>query len=86
MSTQPNFKTKGQHRKLGARLRPAQRQSDGHRHRPVLIRLDPEPGATPSDKPPVRIFVGTEPAQYRAERVLVWSIAQVRDRSRGYEI
>jgi mitochondrial fission protein ELM1 len=34
----------------------------------------------------VRIFVGTEPVQHRAERVLVWSIEQVRDPSRVYEI
>lgn len=40
----------------------------------------------PSPKPPVRVFVGTEPAQYRAERVFVWSIEQVRDPSRVYEI
>ncbi len=86
VNTQPNFKTKGQHRKLRAVLHPAQRRSEGHRHQPVLIRLDPEPGASASDKAPVRIFVGTEPAQYRAERVLVWSITQVRDPSRTYEI
>ena len=86
VSSQPSFKTKARHRKLGAHLRPAQRRPDGHRQRPVLIRLEPEPGATPSGKPPVRIFVGTEPTQHRAERVLVWSIAQVRDKSRNYEI
>ena len=86
VSSQPSFKTKARHRKLGAQLRPAQRRSNGHRERPVLIRLDPEPGGTPSGEPAVRIFVGTEPSQYRAERVLVWSIAQVRDKSRRYEI
>lgn len=37
-------------------------------------------------KPPVRIFLGTEAAQYRAERVFVWSVAKVRDPSRRYEI
>ena len=83
MSVQPNFKTTNQHRKLGAVLRPAPRRADGHRQHPVLIRLDPEPGVEPSAKPPVRIFVGTEPAQYRAERVLVWSIMQVRDPARA---
>lgn len=41
----------------------------------------------PSDaRPAVRIFVGSEPAQQRAERVFVWSIEQVRDPSRRYEI
>jgi hypothetical protein len=34
----------------------------------------------------VRIFVGTEPLQHRAERVLVWSVEQVRDPGRVYEI
>jgi hypothetical protein len=40
----------------------------------------------PSVLPPVRIFLGTEPAQHRAERVFVWSIERVRDPSRIYEI
>jgi mitochondrial fission protein ELM1 len=43
-------------------------------------------GVTPSRKPPVRIFLGTEPDQYRAERVFFWSIEQVRDPGRIYEI
>jgi mitochondrial fission protein ELM1 len=34
----------------------------------------------------VRIFLGTQLAQYRAERVFFWSIEQVRDPSRVYEI
>ncbi|NIR28099.1 MAG: hypothetical protein GWN84_01935 [Gammaproteobacteria bacterium] len=48
--------------------------------------LPVQPGAIPSAKPPVRIFLGTEPSQYRAERVFVWSIEQVRDPARVYEI
>jgi mitochondrial fission protein ELM1 len=44
------------------------------------------PGAVRSSKPPVRIFLGTESAQYRAERVFLWSIEQVRDPGRSYEI
>ena len=43
-------------------------------------------GERPNQKPPVRIFLGTESAQYRADRVLVWSIERVRDPSRVYEI
>ncbi len=43
-------------------------------------------GVAPSEKPAVRIFVGTEPAQYRAERVFIWSIEQVRDPARVYEL
>ena len=37
-------------------------------------------------RPPVRIFLGSERAQYRAERIFVWSIEQVRDPGRRYEI
>src|SRR6478752_6843332 len=61
--------------------------------RPPGIRAEPEcvvlgvrEGVAPSAKPPVRIFLGTEPAQYRAERVFFWSIEQVRDPGRIYEI
>jgi mitochondrial fission protein ELM1 len=39
-----------------------------------------------SGKPPVRMFVGTEPAQYRAERVFMASVEAVRDPDRVYEI
>jgi len=64
-----------------ARPRPA-----GHRERLEVVRLDPEPGVEPSPKPPVRIFLGTEPLQARAERVFVWSVKQHRDPARAYEI
>jgi mitochondrial fission protein ELM1 len=43
-------------------------------------------GVTASTLPPVRIFLGTETAQHRAERIFVWSIEKVRDPSRVYEI
>lgn len=36
--------------------------------------------------PPVRIFLGTESAQWRAERVFVWSVCQHRNPARQYEI
>jgi len=52
----------------------------------VCIRLASRPGVTPSDKPPVRIFMGTEAVQFRAERAFVWSIERVRDPARVYEI
>ena len=39
-----------------------------------------------SHKTPVRIYLGTETAQARAERIFVWSINLVRDPSRTYEI
>ena len=50
------------------------------------IVFDPKGEAGLSPAPPVRIFVGTEPSQYRAERVLVWSIARHRDVRRRYEV
>jgi mitochondrial fission protein ELM1 len=53
---------------------------------PECLVLPPRPGAPPSDLPPVRIFLGSEPAQWRAERVFVWSIERVRDPGRRYEI
>lgn len=58
----------------------------GARSRPECIVLDVETGVPRSPKPPVRIFLGTEPRQYRAERVFIWSILQVRDPARVYEI
>jgi len=56
------------------------------RTQPVRIVLEPTQPGTGREKPPVRIFVGSEPSQYRAERIMVWSIEQVRDKSRTYEI
>ena len=56
------------------------------REQPDLVVLGVEPGHAPSPLPPVRIFLGTEEGQYRAERVFVWSILQVRDPARIYEI
>jgi len=80
------FKTTYRHRKISALLRREKERPAGDRQRPVLVRLEPVAGVTPSDQPPVRIFLGTEPPQYRAERVFVWSILQVRDPARAYEI
>lgn len=56
------------------------------RSRPEKIVLGVKPGHRPSDKPPVRIFLGTERQQFRAERVFLWSIERNRDPSRIYEI
>ena len=53
---------------------------------PERVVLGVREGVSPSPLPPVRIFLGTETGQYRAERVFVWSINQVRDPSRVYEI
>ena len=81
-----SFKTKLHHRKLGAVFTDTGKRAPGDRRKPVLVRLAPLPGTTASNKPPVRIFVGTEPAQFRAERVFVWSIKKHRDPARAYEI
>ncbi len=60
--------------------------------RDACVRSEPECIVLPvvdaehSAKPPVRVFLGTEPGQYRAERIFVYSIEQNRDPSRVYEI
>lgn len=43
-------------------------------------------GVSPCRLPPVRIFLGTETGQQRAERVFIWSVEKVRDPRRIYEI
>ena len=53
------------------------------RDNPDVVVLGPREGVQPSDKPPVRIFLGTEEAQYRAERIFFWSIEKFRDASRS---
>ncbi len=58
----------------------------GNRTSPILIRLDPVADVTPVNKQPVRIYVGTESKRCRTERLFVWSLLQVRDPARCYEI
>jgi uncharacterized protein len=53
---------------------------------PDRIILGVRPGHRPSQQPPVRIFLGTERGQFRAERIFIWSIEKNRDPSRIYEI
>ena len=52
--------------------------------------LEPQPGAARDPAadtgPTVRIFLGTETAQWRAERVFVWSVQRYRDPARRYAI
>lgn len=50
------------------------------------VRLPAVPGHVPDPRPPVRIFLGTEPAQHRAERVFFHSLCRVRDPARVYEV
>lgn len=65
---------------------PKKHHSPSQRSEPECVTFCVENGRKPSPKPPVRIYLGTEPAQLRAERVFVWSIKKVRDPSRVYEI
>ncbi|MCZ6500105.1 MAG: ELM1/GtrOC1 family putative glycosyltransferase [Gammaproteobacteria bacterium] len=67
--------------KLPATIRATQVRAE-----PDVIVLPVRAGVPPCGKPPVRIFLGTENAQYKAERVFIWSIEQVRDPARVYEI
>ncbi len=58
----------------------------GVRDEPECVAIPPAAEAAARPGPPVRIFLGTEPAQYRAERVFVWSVLRHRDPARAYEI
>jgi uncharacterized protein len=53
---------------------------------PACIVMGVRPGHTPSSQPPVRIFLGTERGQFRAERTFLWSIERHRNPGRVYEI
>jgi len=84
--TDPRFKTKYYHKRIGHLLRLERGRIAGTRDEPELVAIDPDPGVAASEKPPVRIYLGTEPAQHRAERIFVWSVLQHRDPARRYEI
>ncbi|PZQ19175.1 MAG: hypothetical protein DI565_01985 [Ancylobacter novellus] len=84
--TRKKFKTRWYHRHPKYWLRKDRPRPPGHRQAPEVVRIDPEPGVSASTKPPVRIFLGTEPLQARAERVFVWSVLKTRDPGRAYEI
>ncbi len=62
------------------------RELEAIRERMECVVLSPRPGAPRSSLPPVRIYLGTEPAQYRANRAFVWSIEKVRDPGREIQI
>jgi hypothetical protein len=85
-SSNPAFKTRLWHRRIGYFLRVLAGRPAGWRAVPTLAAFPPEPGVTPDPRPPVRIFIGAEPGQNRAERVLVWSILKHRDPARAYEV
>lgn len=80
----PDHKTPPSRRKIGYLTRLWRDRPDADRAAPALARFPAtEPGGA---RPPVRIFIGTESGQARAERVLVWSILKHRDPTRDYEI
>lgn len=80
------FKTHWYHRKLPYLFRKDRDRDDGVREMPEVVYLDVDPQVQASDKPSVRIYLGTEPDQHRAERVFIWSVMKVRDPARKYEI
>lgn len=56
------------------------------REQPEKIILGVREGERPSNLPPVRIYLGTERGQFRAERIFIWSVIKHRDPSRVYQI
>jgi len=56
------------------------------RDQPDRIVLEPRAGVAPDPRPSVRIFLGTEDGQDRAERIFVYAVARARDPARRYEI
>jgi mitochondrial fission protein ELM1 len=56
------------------------------RSEPECVVLPVAEGVSAVNKPPVRVFLGTEPGQYRAERIFVYSIEKNRNPARVYEI
>jgi hypothetical protein len=80
------FKTRWYHRTRRYWFEKDVTRPEGVRDAPEVIRLEVARGIKPNGKPPVRIFLGTEPAQFRPERVFIWSVIKVRDPARVYEI
>ena len=78
-------RSSGESMRNGSNVLPVTAAMSG-RPEPECIRLGVKPGVAVSGKPPVRIYLGTQPAQFRAERAFIWSIEKVRDPSRVYEI
>ncbi|ROO28467.1 ELM1/GtrOC1 family putative glycosyltransferase [Salinisphaera japonica] len=62
------------------------RHADSGQAETMRVRLGPRSGVTPSAKPAVQIYLGTEAVQFRAERAFIYSIERVRDPARAYDI
>ncbi len=79
-------KTQWHHRHFPFLPQPDKYLQPGTKSNLEVIALDVEPGVEPSKQPPVRIFLGTQSAHFRAERVFVWSVKKNRNPSRVYKI
>lgn len=53
---------------------------------PVIVPVVFEAAPGAPARPPVRLFLGTEPAQHRAERIFFYALERVRDPLRRYEV
>lgn len=53
---------------------------------PLIVPVVFEAAVGAPVRPPVRLFLGTEPAQHRAERIFFYSLERVRDPLRRYEV
>ncbi len=58
----------------------------GTRAQPPVVVFEAKPGSPESTLPAVRIFLGSEPLQYKAERVFLFSVAKHRNPGRRYEV
>ncbi len=58
----------------------------GWRSEPDCVVLEVPEDVVPEEKPTVRIYLVSEPAQWRAKRVFILSVMQVRNTARRYEI
>ena len=67
-------------------IRKRRKRPVGYRQRPVKLELLPSGTQAEYGSQKVRIYIGSEPQQHRAERVLLWSILKHHDLNRHYEI
>lgn len=78
------YKTHWYNRQASHWFRKAPDRQPGMAEHMECLTLAPEGDA--ADAPAVRIYLGTEPQQYRATRVFVWSVMKYRNPARAYEI
>ena len=71
---------------LRGAIRKQQNRPEGSNNVPAKLLLSPVDGNRASKHATTRIFIGSEDAQHRAERVLLWSILKHRDPEKYYEV